>query len=150
MIVIDGIAHDHQFKIDVVIQKYSEKDGVPISYVCTSEVNGNNAPCDIFFRETPHPEFGNRYFALVHRSSGVFIMGADSIENESFTCIPDSNGNLHYSQYRHDCRQVDDYAIDGGRAYVRIIGGKNGGFPATAHLKVVDGKMVRDECKTDQ
>ena len=148
MIVIDGIAHDNVFKIDAVIKKFSEMDGVPITYVCTSEIGGNNMPCDVFYRETPHPEFGNRYFALVSRGSVMFIMNADTIENEQFACISDKSGNLHYSQYRHDYRQVDDCAIDGGRAYSRIIGGKNGGFPDVTYFKVVNGQMVADECQT--
>ena len=38
---------------------------VPISYVCTSAVTEHAANAyDIFYRETPHPEFGNFYFGV--------------------------------------------------------------------------------------
>jgi hypothetical protein len=44
---------------------YSEKDGVQVKYVCTSAPNQYATyAADIFYRDTPHPEFGNHYFGL--------------------------------------------------------------------------------------
>lgn len=137
---MNEIIHDPQFKTNDVCELYSKKDGVPITYVCTSEVKGNNMPCDIFFRDTPHPDFGNRYFALVNRNAGVYIMNADTIEDVDFACIKDENGNFHYSQYRHDCRAVNgNQFVDGGRAYVRCGGNP---LPRTTIFRVLDGEMV--------
>lgn len=108
-----------------VCDLYSEKDGVPISYVCTTELNGCNFPIDIFYRSTPHPEFGNHYFGLYwHQNGHLMITTADSIEDESFECVF-VNGQWHYSRYRHDFYSVGDVSIDGGRAYTKLVGNVN-------------------------
>ena len=45
---------------------YSVKDGTPVKYVCTSAFRDEAQAMDIYYRETPHPEFGNKYFGLFH------------------------------------------------------------------------------------
>lgn len=46
-----------------------------------------------------------------------------------------------YSQHRHDFRQVGDVAIDGGRAYTRMVG--NIAKPVQ-RFKVKDGEFIED------
>lgn len=122
-----------------VCETMRSRDGVEISYVCTTEIRGNNLPCDVFFRETPHPEFGNRYFAIFAAKDGVRITDADCVEEYTFVCIPDLNGNLHYSRYRHDFVDLDTGSfVDGGRAYVRIGGDLDNNYT----FKVVNGQFV--------
>jgi len=108
-----------------VIKHYSEKDGVPIKYVCTTALGGGKLARDIFYRETPHPEFGNHYFGIGYGGSivdsGIYICDADKIEQLTFNMIY-VNDQWHYSMHRHDYNQVGDVAIDGGRAYCRIVG----------------------------
>jgi len=131
-----GIQHRNIFDTDKIAQHYSEKDGVPIKYVCTSAIDGGLQPMDIFYRETPHPEFGNRYFGLFDCAAGlgIFITNADKIEDLEFHMIEDNQGDLHYSRHRHDYFSVDDKFIDGGRAYsrsntpTRAYKVKDGGF----------------------
>jgi hypothetical protein len=60
------VMHNPLFDTDKVCKHYSEKDGVPIKYVCTSALGDEAQAMDIFYRDTPHPEFGNRYFGLYH------------------------------------------------------------------------------------
>lgn len=122
------INHHPIFPIEKVIEHYSKKDGVPVSYVCTSSLNeGATWAADIFYRATPHPEFGNRYFALYHNpdpaSDGrIVIAGADKIEELEFAMMKGEDG-WEYSQHRHDFRNVPGSgAIDGGRAYVKVTG----------------------------
>lgn len=93
----------------------------PAVYVCTTELRRDDVPVEIFYTgETPHPEFGNRYFGLFFGSDDrLVITNADMVEDLEFAMIPDENGNLHYSQYRHDYKVVDGKMIDGGRAYIR-------------------------------
>jgi hypothetical protein len=106
----------------VVIDHYSQKDGVPISYVCTTDFNRSDAPVDIFYRETPHPEFGNKYFGIgVDREDGSYVIfNADKVENFAFGMVEDDDGNLQYSEYHHRCKFFENgNMIDGGRDYVR-------------------------------
>jgi hypothetical protein len=106
----------------VVIDHYSQKDGVPISYVCTTDFNRSDAPVDIFYRETPHPEFGNKYFGIgVDREDGSYVIfNADKVEDFSFGMVEDDDGNLQYSEYHHRCKFFENgNMIDGGRQYVR-------------------------------
>jgi len=76
---------------------------------------------DIFFRETPHPKFGNRYFGLYydHIRDHVMITNADWIEGKGFGMIQDKDGAYWYSQSHHDCLMIDGKMIDGGRVYIR-------------------------------
>ena len=138
------INHRPLFEIEKACKLYSEKDGVPIKYVCTTALGGGTQAMDVFYRETPHPEFGNRYFGL-YRSynfngydSNIMITNADKIEDLTFEMI-EVNGQYHYSQHRHDFYSVGDVAIDGGRAYIKLVG--NVHVPR-ASMKVVNGDFI--------
>jgi hypothetical protein len=103
---------------------------------------------DIFYRETPHPEFGNRYFGLYHNPSfssdgTIMITNADKIEEAEFG-MKEHNGEWHYSQHRHDFYTIGDVSLDGGRAYFRCVG--NVSTP-TKWLEVRNGEFVE---KTDE
>lgn len=142
-----NIQHDPMFDEKKVEQLYSEKDGVPVKYVCTSAVHlGDAYAADIFYRETPHPEFGNRYFGLYKSpiTNNLMITNADNIENLDFEMV-EVNDQLHYSQHRHDFRSVGDVSIDGGRAYLRLVG--NVSHPVVK-LKVLNGNFVEYEDET--
>ena len=116
--------HRPLFDIDKIIAHYEEKDGVPIKYVCTSALGDEAFAGDIFYRDTPHPEYGNRYFRIFMRDGKEYIQSADTIERESFTMISGMLG-WEYSQHRHDYHSVagTSISIDGGRSYFRAIGG---------------------------
>ena len=58
------VKHAPVFDTKKAISYYENKDGVPIKYVCTTDLLASDLPVDIFYRKTPHPEFGNRYFGL--------------------------------------------------------------------------------------
>jgi len=141
-----NIHHRPIFDTKRVEEHYSEKDGVPVKYVCTSAPNEYaNYAADIFYRETPHPEFGNRYFGLYRNpdpaSDGtIMITNADMIEELEFGMIQ-SAGQLHYSQHRHDFYSVGNICIDGGRAYFRRLGDMT--IPSR-WFKVKDGEFVED------
>lgn len=139
-----NIKHSPIFDTKRVCELYSKKDGVPATYVCTSALGGEARAMDIFYRETPHPEFGNRYFGL-YRAFGLaevdpqlMITNADKIEEAEFGMVKGPAG-WEYSQHRHDYRSVGDCAVDGGRAYFRRVGDLSA--PAK-YMKIVDGKFV--------
>jgi len=140
------IHHEPIFNIEKICEHYSNQDGVPVKYVCTSATNEYATfACDVFYRETPHPEFGNHYFGLFFRSTGskeeqrqVLITNADKIEDLKFGMIEGPEG-WEYSQHRHDYRQVGNCAVDGGRAYFRRVGKLD--TPAK-YMKIVDGEFV--------
>ena len=124
-----------------VCELYSAKDGVPVTYVCTSALGSEAQAMDIFYRETPHPEFGNRYFGLYHGSVGIMITNADKIESVEFG-MKEHNGEWHYSQHRHDFYTVGDVSLDGGRAYFRCVGNVN--LP-TKWFEVRNGEFVEKD-----
>ena len=111
------IKHEPIFKTDAMVEHYSKKDGVEVKYVCSSALGSEAQAMDIFYRATPHPEFGNRYFGMyVDQKDRVMITNADRIEDAEFAMIEDTNGDLHYSAHRHDYKTVDGKMVDGGRA----------------------------------
>ena len=119
-----------------VEELYSEQDGVPVIHVCSTEFN--DVIADIFYRDTPHPVFGNRYFAIYFRGDNdiPYIANADSIENLTFGMVENDNGQLEYSKSRHDYKSFDNgNMIDGGRDYIRSSG-------KVKVFTVRDGKMV--------
>ena len=133
------IEHFPLFDTKKVIELYEEKDGVDIRYVCTTDLRASDVPIDIFYRETPHPEFGNRYFGLYHDyyRDRIMICGADMVENDDFVfgMVENDNGELEYSQSHHDYKTFKNgNMIDGGRMYIKSNTGtdiykiKNGNF----------------------
>lgn len=140
------IKHFPIFDTQRVIDVYSKKDGVPIYYVCTTALDHGTTAGDVFFRETPHPEFGNRYFQLFMRTipgdvrGTLMIRNADVVEDLNFDMIK-GHGGWYYSQHRHDFREVPGtgLAIDGGRSYTRLVGNNFGHEPRS--FQVINGKM---------
>jgi hypothetical protein len=118
-----NIKHHPLLNIKAITEFYSEKDGVPVTYVCTSAPNKQASyAADIFYRETPHPEFGNRYFGIYENlQNQVMITNVDMIENLTFSMVEGAAG-WEYSQHRWDYRQIGHVAIDGGRAYTKLVG----------------------------
>ena len=140
------IKHDPIFDTDKIAKTYSEKDGVPVSYVCTTDLGVSDCPLDIFYRSTPHPKFHNRYFGIYNKifgmngesnyEGGVIITNADVVESYEFGMIEDNDGTWWYSQSHHDYQEIDGKVIDGGRVYIR-----GNGFEI---YKIVDGKFLLD------
>ena len=138
-----NIQHYPLFDIAKVEKLYTEKDGVEVKYVCTTAIQQHaEFAADVFYRATPHPQFGNRYFALYHNlyadDAVVMITNADQVENFEFGMIEDADGKYYYSQHRHDYKVIGDKMIDGGRSYIRS-GGRVDVF------KIQDGKFVEFE-----
>lgn len=133
------INHEPIFKIEKVIDHYTKKDGVPIEYVCTTSLDSSGLPTDVFYRETPHETFKNRYFGLYSGlwSLQTMICNADVIEKLEFGMIEFEN-EWYYSRHRYDCVLVGNQMIDGGRAYIRATG------PYDVFV-VRDGKFVRKD-----
>ena len=133
------IKHEPQFDTDKICEHYSNKDGVPVNYVCTSALGDEAQAMDIFFRETPHPEFGNRYFGLYRNamSGNLMITNADQIESVEFGLVEDDTGDLQYSAHRHDYKLFENgNMIDGGRAYIKSS------MCEIKHYVVRNGEMV--------
>ena len=129
-----NIQHESLFNTAKVEELYTKKDGVEVKYVCTTDLKTSDMPMDIFYRATPHPEFGNRYFGLFwNNNKSVMITDADVVESLEFGMIKD-NGKYYYSQSHHDYKVIGEQMIDGGRQYIKSSGGavtmrvKNGKF----------------------
>lgn len=97
-----NIAHRPLFNTDKISAHYSKREGVDVKYVCTSALGHETLLVDIFYRDTPHPEFGNRYFGIYPGSmNSIMITNADKIETVEFG-MKEIDGQWHYSQHRHD------------------------------------------------
>ena len=119
--LIMDIKHYPLFKTETVEEHYSKKDGVPVKYVCTTDLNASDVPVDVFYRATPHPEFGNRYFGLYvdYIRDHLMITNADVVETYEFGMI-ECDKTWYYSQSHHDCKFLSNgEMIDGGRVYIR-------------------------------
>ena len=112
--------------IEKVIDHFTEKDGVEVTYVCTTDLQSSDVPVDIFYRATPHPKFGNRYFGIfLHPiEKSTMICNADMVEGLSFGMVQNDDGLLEYSQSHHDYKMFKNgNMIDGGREYIRSTNG---------------------------
>ena len=138
-----NIKHEPLIEVDKVEAHYTEKDGVPVKYVVTSSLKNDTIAVDIFYRETPHPDFGNKYFGIYHDflRDQFMICNADYIEELDFVFAEDAEGQLHYSQHRHDFHEVGEGAIDGGRSYTRCIGT----VKTTDVHRLVDGEFRKQD-----
>ena len=139
-----NIHHRPIFDTERACELYSEKDGVPVTYVCTTALGDGTQSMDVFYRDTPHPEFGNRYFGLYWTTTWggaeqVMITNADRVEDLVFEMI-EVDGQWHYSQHRHDFYSVGGTSIDGGRAYIRLVGDIH---VPRATLKIVNGQFEK-------
>jgi len=132
-----NIQHEPLFDTAKVEAHYTEKDGVDVKYVCTTDLTASDRPVDVYYRETPHPEFGNRYFGLYIESytGSTYITNADAVESLEFGMI-EVDGKYYYSQSHHDYKVVEGKMIDGGRAYIRSNG-------YTVVMKVKNGKFIK-------
>jgi len=136
-----NIKHHPNFNIREVEKTYSEKDGVAVKYVCTTDLRASDVPVDVFYRATPHPDFGNSYFGLYydHYRDCVMICNADMVETFEFGMVENDSGELEYSQSHHDYKRFNNgNMIDGGRQYVRSS------LSCDAY-RVVDGDFVNTE-----
>ena len=132
---MNNIVHYPITNIKKVEELYSEKDGVPVKHVCTTEFG--DSIVDVFYRDTPHPKFGNRYFAVLFRDDVPYIANADEVEKLTFGLVQNDDGDMEYSRSRHDYKEFKNgNMIDGGRDYIRSSG--------KVFVYVVrDGKMIR-------
>ena len=133
-----NIHHEPQFPVEKVTSHYTEKDGVEVKYVCTTDLRASDVPVDVYYRGTPHPEFGNRYFGLYHDHvrGHLMITNADVVEELEFGMVKNDADEWQYSISHHDYRAFDNgNMIDGGRAYVRSSNG-------AVMMRIIDGKFI--------
>jgi len=136
-----NIKHYPITKTDQVAELYSEKDGVDVKYVCTTELSDTIA--DIFYRPTPHPTFGNKYFAILFRDDVPYVAGADQVESLVFGIVENDEGAFEYSRSRHDFKSFNNgNMIDGGRDYIRSSGN-------VLVCVVRDGSFIRSGVTSD-
>ena len=132
------IQHEPNFDVAIVTEHYSKKDGEPVTYVCTTDLVASDVPVDVYYRKTPHPEFGNKYFGLYHDHvrGHMMITNADVVESFEFGMI-EQDGKYYYSQSHHDYKTLDNgKMIDGGRQYIRSSKG------CDVVLRIINGKFI--------
>lgn len=138
---MNKIKHNPEFDVNTVTAHYSAKDGVTVQYVCTTDLRASDVPVDVYYRETPHPTFGNRYFGLYHDHfrGHTMITNADMVEEMEFGMVEGDDGLLHYSESHHTYKMFENgNMIDGGRQYIRTSTGCD-------VYKVSEGKLVKKQ-----
>ena len=137
-----NIKHSPILDTEAALEHYKSEGA---KYVCTTELKAYGIPVDVFYRPTPHPVYGNRYFGLYRDdfSNFVYICNADAVEELKFNVIGNGKGRWTYSQYAHDLVSWGEGYIDGGRAYTRVGGNV---LNRVKSLCIVDGefKEVKD------
>ena len=129
-----NIKHNPQFNIEKVTAHYSKKDGVPIHYVCTSDLDKSDVPVDIYYRDSPHPDYNNYYFGLyTDEEDRMMICKADGMISDKDEWV--------YSQSHHDYVETDTGFIDGGRRYIRRGGDLD--TQEYAVYKILDGEFIK-------
>ncbi len=93
------IVHSPVGDVKALEKFYSEKDGVPCTYVLTTCNPQDKSRrmydmYDIFYRETPHPVFGNKYFGI---SSSGYICNGDFVAGMPVSLI-EANKKYFYGQ----------------------------------------------------
>lgn len=139
-----NINHEPLFDREKIVEHYTKKEGVTVTYVCTSDLTASDVPVDIYYRDTPHPEFGNKYFGLYFDTvrDHLMICNADIVETLDFGMVNDGSV-WHYSQSHHDYKSFPNGAmIDGGRLYCRSRSGSSGS--GVEFYVVRNGKFVRN------
>jgi hypothetical protein len=139
-----NIQHNPNFDVGLITEHYSKKDGVSVKYVCTTDLNASDVPVDVYYRETPHPEFGNKYFGLYHDHvrNHLMICNADIVESFEFGMI-EEDGKYYYSQSHHDYKTLDNgKMIDGGRQYIRSSKG------CDVIMRIVNGKFIAKDVES--
>ena len=133
-----NIKHFPIFDTEAALEHYKTEGA---KYVCTTELKAYGIPVDVFYRHTPHPVYGNRYFGLYRDSfsNSIFICNADTVEELEFNVIDNGKGEWTYSQYAHDFLSWGEGYIDCGMGYTRVGGNP---LPKVISLKVVDGEFV--------
>jgi hypothetical protein len=151
-----NIVHENLFDIEKVEKIYTEKDGVEVKYVCTTDLRASDVPVDVFYRPTPHPEFGNHYFGIYHDHfrGHTMITNADIVESLEFGMV-ECDGKYYYSQSHHDYKELDNgKMIDGGRQYIRSSDGaitmhiKNGKFYIKELEDMIEYYQPGQDCQT--
>jgi len=133
-----NIQHEPLWDTAKIEEFYTEKDGVEVKYVCTTDLNASDVPVDVYYRATPHPEFGNCYFGLYHDHvrGHTMITNADIVESLEFGLVTDGQ-EWHYSESHHAYKTFANGAmIDGGRQYIRSNG-------PVMHMRILKGKWVK-------
>ena len=133
-----NIHHEPQFDVEKVTAHYTEKDGVEVKYVCTTDLRASDVPVDVYYRATPHPTFGNRYFGLYHDHvrGHMMITNADIVEELEFGMVKNDADKWQYSISHHDYRSFDNgNMIDGGRQYIKSSKG-------AVVMRIINGKFV--------
>ena len=133
-----NIQHEPTINVDSVKEHYTKRDGCDVHYVCTTDLSASDLPVNVFYRDTAHPEFGNKYFGLYwcELRETMMIVNADIVEDLDFGLVTDGD-EWHYSQSHHDYKTFANGAmVDGGRSYTRASG-------PVKYMKVRSGKFVK-------
>lgn len=144
----EGINHSPIFNISEVYERF-RGEYPSLIYVCTTELDEEDYPVDVYWTQEKQEPHGNHYFGLFVdlQEKKPKICIADSITEKEFGFIKDKHGGFHYSKtvkHHNTIDEDDNTFISGGRKQVKIGGNP---IPDFYIFKVVDGSFVEVEHK---
>jgi len=113
------ISHEPITDTDQVEKFYANESGDEVRYICTTELNSPDVPCDIFYRRKPDNNDDRGYFGLYwdKDSRALTKMNADMVEGMQFAMI-EAEDVYHYSSALSDEKEVGGKIIGGGRQHI--------------------------------
>lgn len=127
--------------IAIIEKKYN---ATFVGMMCLKASDGGwaNAPAAIFYQPVPPVKGYSNYLGLIIRDRTVYITSGASAVEPLIGGIMADDGEIIYSQYRHDYRKSKDstVSIDGGRDYV-----KSTQYGRHLSLKIIDGEWYELE-----
>ena len=123
--------------IDLISEKHTAQ------YVFESQIKDNKGWSDtvglIFYQAELTDPNHKHWFAIFQQQGKWMITSAEETVKEPISAIK-SGDHYIYSHSRHDFRQGDICAIDGGRDYTRLVGDIN---VETAYFQATPQGMVK-------
>ena len=113
------ISHEPITDTDQVEKFYANESGDEVRYICTTELNTPDVPCDIFYRTKPINNDDRGYFGVYwdKDSKSLNTLNADMVEGMHFAMI-EHDGEWFYSSTLSDEKTVGDKIIGGGRQHI--------------------------------
>jgi hypothetical protein len=113
------IRHETITDIKKVEEYYAKQFNCDVRYICTTELNTPDVPCDIFYRTKPINNDDRGYFGVYwdKGSKSLNTLNADMIEGMHFAMI-EHDGEWFYSSTLSDEKTVGDKIIGGGRQHI--------------------------------
>lgn len=113
------IQHEPITNIKQIEEHYGREFNCEVRYICTTELNTVDVPCDVFYRAKPDNNDHRGYFGVYWDKDikSLNTLNADMVEGMHFAMI-EHEDKWYYSSTLSDEKAVGDKIIGGGRQQI--------------------------------